>query len=92
LSLFNSGAKKLFLGRKNIGGAFAPPCCPPSYAYDSRQTIFFCKQGTSAVDTSVSLNTVYGTAAIKTSTLCEWCNRFKNGQETLEEKECTGRF
>ena len=29
LPLFNSAAKKYFLGRKNIGAAFATPCPPP---------------------------------------------------------------
>jgi hypothetical protein len=33
--LFKSVAKiKLFLGRKNIGGAFAHSLAPPSYAYN----------------------------------------------------------
>jgi hypothetical protein len=30
---FNTVEKKIFLGRKNIGGAFAPPPPTPNYAY-----------------------------------------------------------
>jgi len=32
-TLLNSAAKKQFLGRKNIGGTFAPPLHQASYAY-----------------------------------------------------------
>ena len=50
-----------------------------------------CKLGKSASETLSALQQVYGDTALKKSAVYDWFSRFKNGQETLEDDQRSGR-
>ena len=52
---------------------------------------FMCRWGKSASETLSALQQVYGDTALKKSAVSDWFSRFKNGQETLEDDQRSGR-
>ncbi|PNF30284.1 hypothetical protein B7P43_G15336 [Cryptotermes secundus] len=60
--------------------------------FEQRANIeFMCKLGKSASETQSALQQVYGDTALKKSAVYHWFSRFKNGQETLEDDQRSGR-
>ena len=59
---------------------------------EQRFAVKFCvKLGKSTTETFAMLNTVYGDVAMKRATRFRWHKRFKNGQLSVEDDECSGR-
>ena len=52
---------------------------------------FMCRLGKSASETLSALQLVYGDITLKKPADYDWFSRFKNGQETLEGDEHSGR-
>jgi transposase len=52
---------------------------------------FICRLGKSALKTLSTLQQVYGATALKKSAVYNWFSPFKNGQETLEDDQRSGR-
>jgi transposase len=52
---------------------------------------FMCRLGKSASEMLSALKQVYGDTALNKSTVYNWVSRFKNGQEMLEDEQCSGR-
>ncbi|PNF26753.1 hypothetical protein B7P43_G01616 [Cryptotermes secundus] len=60
--------------------------------FEQRANIkFMCKLGKSASETLLALQQVYGDTAIKKSAVYGCFSRFKNGQETLQDDQRSGR-
>ncbi|PNF15855.1 hypothetical protein B7P43_G09052 [Cryptotermes secundus] len=60
--------------------------------FEQRANIeFMCKLGKSASETLLALQQVYGDTALKKSAVYYWFSRCKDGQETLEDDERSGR-
>jgi len=59
--------------------------------FEQRANIkFMCRLRKSASETLSALQQVYGDTALKKSAV-DWFSRFKNGQEKLEDDQCSGR-
>ena len=52
---------------------------------------FMCRLGKSALETLSALQQFYGDTALKNSALYNWFSQFKNGQETLEDDQSSGK-
>jgi len=52
---------------------------------------FMCRLGKSASETLSALQQVHGDTALKKSAFYDWFSQFKNGQEKLEDDQCSGR-
>ena len=50
-----------------------------------------CRLGKSASEMLLALQQVYGDTALKKSSVYDWFSQFKNGQEKLEDDQCSGR-
>jgi hypothetical protein len=53
---------------------------------------FMCMLGKSASETLSALQQIYGDTALKKSAVYDWLFRFKNGHETLEDDQRSGRL
>ena len=57
-----------------------------------RSILFFLwKRGVKAVDISRQLSEVFGDSALKEKAVYKWVDRFKNGQETVDDDPRPGR-
>jgi transposase len=60
--------------------------------FEQRANIkLMCRLGKSASETLSVLQQVYGDTALKKSAVYDWFSRFKDGQETLEDDQRSGR-
>ncbi|KAL4083495.1 hypothetical protein QTP88_028811 [Uroleucon formosanum] len=60
--------------------------------FEQCANIKFCfKLGKTVAETLECLKTVYGDEALKKTAVYDWFKRFKNGQESLEDEERSGR-
>ncbi|CAI6359366.1 unnamed protein product [Macrosiphum euphorbiae] len=60
--------------------------------FEQRANIKFCfKLGKTAAETLECLKTVFGDEALKKTAVYDWFKWFKNGQESLEDEERSGR-
>lgn len=60
--------------------------------FEQRANIKFCsKLGKTAAETLECLKAVYSDEALKKTAVYDWFKRFKNGQESLENEERSGR-
>jgi len=54
-------------------------------------TKFTCRLGKSASQMPSALQKVYGDTVLGKSAVYDWFSRFKNGQERLDDDQCSGR-
>jgi transposase len=59
--------------------------------FEPRANIKFCANWENASEMLSAMQQVYGDTALKKSTVYGWFSRFKNGQETLEDDQRSGR-
>ena len=61
--------------------------------FEQRANIKFCfKLNKSATETHKLLQEVYGDTAVTNKTICKWFERFRDGQESLNDDEKSGVY
>ncbi|PNF39739.1 hypothetical protein B7P43_G04773 [Cryptotermes secundus] len=60
--------------------------------FEQRSNVkFMCKLGKSASEMLSALQQIYSDTALKKSAVYDWFSRFKNGQDMLEDDQCSRR-